>query len=48
MLLLCIYRGCEKQGPIGGDEYYYFSQTETKFNNELEIIKNKIGVSPNR
>ena len=38
----------KKQGPKGGDEYHCYSQTETKFNNELEIIKNRIGVSPNR
>ena len=43
--LLSIYRGWEKQGD---DEYHYYSQTETKFNNELDLVRNKNSISPNR
>ena len=45
MSLLFIYSGSEKQGD---DEYHYYSQTETKLNNELDLVRNKIGISPNR
>ena len=34
------YRGCELQGREDNNEYYYYSQTETAFNNELYLLQN--------
>ena len=48
MSLLSIYRGCEKQERKGDDEYHYYSQTETKLNNERDLVRNKSDISPNR
>ena len=48
MLLLCICSGCEKQGKQCDDEYHYYSQSETTLNNELDLVHEKIGISPNR
>ena len=48
MPLLCVYRGCEKQGQKGNDDYRYYSQTEKTLNNELDLVREKIGISPNK
>ena len=48
MSLLCIYRGYEMQERKGDGEYHYSSETETKRNNELYLVHDKIGIFPNR
>ena len=32
----------------GGDEYRYYSQNETTLNNKLDLVRDKIDISPNR
>ena len=48
MTLLCIYREYEMPERKGDDEYCYYSQNETTLNNKLDLVCDKIEISPNR
>ena len=48
MSLLCIYREYEIQERKDDDEYHYYSPSETKLKNELDLVHEKIGIFPNR